>query len=34
VIPLQVMLQIRQAQRLISCEGCGRILITEDGPEF
>ena len=34
VIPLQLMLQIRQAQRLISCESCGRILITEDGPEY
>jgi len=34
VIPLQVMLQIRQGRRLISCESCGRILITEEGLEF
>jgi predicted nucleic acid-binding Zn-ribbon protein len=34
VIPLQVMLQIRQAQRLVSCESCGRILITEEGQEY
>ena len=33
VIPLQVMLQIRQAQRLVSCESCGRILIAEEGLE-
>ena len=33
VIPLQVMLQIRQGRRLISCESCGRILINEDGLE-
>ncbi len=34
VIPLQVMLQIRQARRLVSCESCGRILITEEGQEY
>jgi len=34
VIPLQVMLQIRQAERLISCEACGRILIVEEGLEY
>ena len=34
VIPLQVMLQIRQAQKLVSCEGCGRILILEEGLEY
>jgi len=34
VIPLQVMLQIRQGRRLVSCESCGRILITEEGLEY
>lgn len=34
VIPLQVVMQIRQGRRLISCESCGRILITEDGLEY
>ncbi len=34
VIPLQLMLQIRQRQRLISCESCGRILIVEEGLEY
>lgn len=34
VIPLQVIMQIRQAQRLVSCESCGRILIMEDGMEY
>lgn len=33
VIPLQVMLLIRQEQKLISCESCGRILIVEEGME-
>ena len=33
VIPLQVMLLIRQEQKLISCESCGRILIVEEGLE-
>ncbi len=33
VIPLQVVMQIRQQQRLISCESCGRILILEEGLE-
>ena len=34
VIPLQVMLQIRQGHRLVSCESCGRILVTEEGLEY
>ena len=34
VIPLQVVMQIRQGRRLISCESCGRILIMEDGLEY
>lgn len=34
VIPLQVVMQIRQGQRLVSCESCGRILITEEGLEY
>ena len=33
VIPLQVVLQIRQSEKLISCESCGRILMIEDGEE-
>lgn len=33
VIPLQVMLLIRQEQKLIFCESCGRILIVEEGLE-
>lgn len=34
VIPLQVIMQIRQGRRLISCESCGRILILEEGLEY
>lgn len=34
VIPLQVVMQIRQGRRLVSCESCGRILITEEGLEY
>ena len=34
IIPLQIVLQIRQGQRLISCESCGRILIIEEGMEY
>ena len=34
VIPLQVIMQIRQGRRLVSCESCGRILITEEGLEY
>ena len=34
IIPLQVMLLIRQGNRLISCESCGRILIVEEGLEY
>ena len=34
VIPLQVVMQIRQGRRLISCESCGRILIPEEGLEY
>ncbi|MXZ75680.1 MAG: hypothetical protein F4207_10835 [Gemmatimonadetes bacterium] len=34
VIPLQVIMQIRQGQRLVSCESCGRILILEEGLEY
>lgn len=34
VIPLQVVMQIRQGRRLISCESCGRILIMEEGMEY
>lgn len=34
VIPLQVVMQIRQGQRLVSCESCGRILILEEGLEY
>ena len=33
IIPLQVMLQIRQGRRLVSCESCGRILVVEEGLE-
>ncbi len=33
VIPLQVIMQIRQGYRLVSCEGCGRILFIEEGLE-
>lgn len=34
VIPLQVIMQIRQGRRLVSCESCGRILIMEEGLEY
>lgn len=34
VIPLQVIMQIRQGRRLVSCESCGRILILEEGLEY
>ena len=34
VIPLQVVMQIRQGHRLVSCESCGRILILEEGMEY
>lgn len=34
VIPLQVVMQIRQGRRLVSCESCGRILILEEGLEY
>lgn len=34
VIPLQVVMQIRQGHRLVSCESCGRILILEEGLEY
>ncbi len=34
IIPLQVIMQIRQGQRLVSCESCGRILIVEEGLEY
>lgn len=34
VIPLQVVMQIRQGRRLVSCESCGRILIMEEGMEY
>ena len=34
IIPLQIVLQIRQGQRLVSCESCGRILIIEEGMEY
>ena len=34
IIPLQIVLQIRQGHRLVSCESCGRILIIEEGMEY
>ena len=34
VIPLQVVMQIRQGRKLVSCESCGRILILEEGLEY
>ncbi|MXX03738.1 MAG: hypothetical protein F4X08_04810 [Gemmatimonadetes bacterium] len=34
IIPLQVIMQIRQGRRLVSCESCGRILILEEGLEY
>ncbi len=34
VIPLQVVMQIRQGRRLVSCESCGRILMLEEGLEY
>lgn len=34
VIPLQVIMQIRQGRKLVSCESCGRILILEEGLEY